>query len=87
MAEKKRRVRIMLDAKTVYAFEALIRDGFVAAGAASEADNQNIALSPKSIRVAIDGKTAAKISELLRDGLVASGAVSEADNENSRLTP
>lgn len=79
-------IKVEIDSKLAYTFEALLRDGLVASGAVSEADNENIALSPKKIAVELEPEVASKLAELIRSGLVASGAVSEADNENIALT-
>lgn len=85
--EKKehKKVSIQMDATTATMFESLLREGLVASGAVSEADNENLSLRTKKVKVEIDENTAAKISELLRKGLVASGAVSESDNKNLNI--
>ncbi len=76
------RVSISLDVLTLAAFEKFIRDGLVASGAVSEADNNNFTVQAEPLSVEIDAQSAAKLSQFLLEGLVASGAVSEADNDN-----
>ncbi len=79
-------VSVSLDSLTVAAFEKFLREGLVASGAASQADNQNLTINiSQEVSVELDPKTSAKISELLINGLVASGAASQADNENVAL--
>ncbi len=84
-ASDKRKVSVKLDAATTAIFESLLRNGLIASGAVSQADNQNIALKTSKVSIEMDEETVSKISCLLRDGLVASGAVSDADNKNIQL--
>lgn len=78
----KRSVSVEINTTTMAIFESLLRDGLVASGAVSEADNNNISMRSSKVKVEMDPKTVLAISNLLRDGLVASGAVSDADNQN-----
>jgi hypothetical protein len=70
---------VQLDADTIYKFEAFLRDGLVASGAISEADNQP--LRRKSLRgrthvtVSLDPKALARFSELLRQALISGDCI------------
>lgn len=70
---KREFARVELDGDTVYKFESFIRDGLVASGAVSKADNKKLKKRATHVTVSLDAKALARLSELLREGLMESG--------------